>query len=103
MIDRQREIRQRAHDDGSISRHDTIALTPDGEYRGLWWIDDRREAVRPVRAKIRNSERGALDFLTLQPAFEAALDAILATVRNLREAKALDIMNHRHQQAVVDG
>jgi hypothetical protein len=52
MINRQREIRQRAHDDSSISRHDTIAMTTDGEYRGLWWIDDRREAVRPVRAKI---------------------------------------------------
>ena len=52
MINRQREIRQRAHDDGTISRHDTSASATDGEYRGLWRIDDRREAVRPVRTKI---------------------------------------------------
>src|ERR1700730_13166136 len=86
MINRQREIRQRAHDDSSLFRRHTIALTTDGEYRGLRRMDDRREAVRPVRAKIRDAERGALDLLALQPAFEAAFDAIQATARNLCEA-----------------
>jgi hypothetical protein len=65
MVNRQREVRQPAHDDSSLSRHDTIALTADGEYRGLRWIDDRREAVRAVGAKIRDAERGALDLLAL--------------------------------------
>src|SRR5260370_26927240 len=65
MINRQGEIRQRAHDDGFLSRHDTIASAADGEYRGLRWIDERREAVRAFRAKVRDAERGALDFLAL--------------------------------------
>src|SRR5258708_12339064 len=52
MINGQSEIRQRAYDDGSLSRHDTIAPAADGEYRGLRWIDDRCKAVRPLRAKI---------------------------------------------------
>ncbi len=102
MIDRQREIRHRTHDHGSVSRHHTIALSADGEYRGLRRIDDGREAVRPFRTEIRDAERGALDFLALQSALEAALHAILAAARNLREAEAFDIMNHRHQQAIVD-
>jgi hypothetical protein len=44
-----------------------------------------------------------LDFLALQPPLEAALDAILSAARNLRQPQALHIMNHRHQQAIVDG
>src|SRR5258708_35956561 len=102
MIDRQRKIRHWAHDDGSILRHGTISLPTDGEYRGLWWIDDGREAVRPIGAKIGDAERGAVDFPVLQSALEAALDAVLAAARNLREAQLFDIMNHRYQQAGVD-
>jgi len=47
VINRQREIRQRAHDHGALSRHHTVALAADGEYRGLRWIDDRRERSGP--------------------------------------------------------
>src|SRR5665213_1169324 len=102
VINAERKLRHRPDPDTARSRYHTIALTPDGEYGRLRWIDQCRKSVRPASTEIRDADGSALKFLAPQSVRQRTFDALASAASDLSEAQVLHVMQHRHQQAVFE-
>ncbi len=89
--------------DPAADRDNTIALASHSEDGRLRRVDNCGETVRAPGTKIRDAEGGAFELLELQAALERTVDDVAALTGNLSERQAIDVVDHRHQQAILHG
>ena len=84
-------------------RHHAVPLPTHGEDGRLRRTDDGGKPIRPTGPEVGQAEGGAFQLLAFQPAAQGALHGLTAAARELGHPDPIDVMKHRHQQAILDG
>src|SRR5436190_998153 len=76
---------------------------PGRAWRGLRWVDDRREVLDPEHPEVADRERAAREIGRGQPARPGLLDQRVRLSRYLPDTLLIGVLDDGHGQAALGG
>src|SRR5205085_11512104 len=101
VVARHRDAHQLPHDDLPVAHDGFGRHRADGEYGGLWRVDDRRELVYAEHAEVADGEGRARIFFGLEFSRASAPGQLAYLSRDLPDGLRLRAANDRSYQPIL--